>query len=1170
MARYALIIGITEYQSPHLSRLPKAATDAEIVAQVLEQYGDFQVKRLPESWTPDKKRKVGQKKLTGAELGQELETLLLKQATGSEALIYFAGHGFTIADNLGEQQGFLATSDCQIEMVGKEAVEQKYGISIESLNRLIGKSDLSSLVMLLDCCHSGYFLERNLIQQTLTTFSAQKDYYLITASRSYEHAYSFEGEPHAIFTGAVLKGLAAENAGSNRGVTGDRLFDFISAELKNSVQEPIRMGWGRSITLVTYPNQEQTTAEVTFNRENPYLGLSAFESDRQKYFFGREQAVRALLDRLNNNRFLAVIGPSGCGKSSVVKAGLLPQLQSDRLPGSSQWEVESFTPGKHPLGTLIEILERGNRQDKPFVLFIDQFEEVFTLCDSETERQSFIKLMADEAATSERVTRVIATIRGDFLDRCAEYPEAVHLINRAQPTTYVVTPLSRRELEEAIEKPATLHGVKFEGGLVSQIVEDVKNQPGALPLLQYALSELWRVFCLQDSSSEPLLTWKDYEKIGGVKGALNNRSTLLYRSLSTDNQAFVRRLFMELVQVSEGQEVTRRRATWEELETVTDSPEQLQQVVGLLADQQQRLIITDANTVEVAHEALLSEWTLLRSWIEENRESLRLRRRLEAECREWQEKYHKSDEALLTGARLAAIAEWVEKTQPKLLPLEEEFLRKSLEKRDREIKAELEQERQLREAAEARAIAQAEKAKAEKQRTQLAIGAGVVGVVLVTFFGLIQIQFAKISEANTLIASAETFKRNNYQLEALMECVKALNLLRQVYLDKRDLLEKIQTLIYGVQERNRLEYHTAEVFGVSFRPDGKMIASGSGRADKTIKIWSTEGKLLKTLPGHKDGTWSVRYSRKGKVLASTGLDGTVKIWNAETAELQHTFRGHQKGEEGAYDISFSPGDSLLASSGRDGAVRIWRIDKGQEQEIADLDATEFVQGEYKNRGFYRVFGVDFHPKKKEKIAYAGDLDGSVKIWDWQSKNPPKLIGKHENTFITLVRFSPDGAWLASSGRDGTIKIWRTEDGALIGEIKGHKKSVYGLAFHPNPNTKIMASASEDETIKVWQIDKVIESFNANRKPLEDASVTLQGHTASLNRLEFSPDGQFIVSGSDDRTVRIWQWQTNSNIKETAQLKKLLDESCNALRNYLDNSKNISQKYRIICPKLASH
>ncbi len=1149
MARYALIIGITEYQNQHLSRLPKAATDAEIVAQVLEQYGDFQVKRLPESWTPDKKRKVGQKKLTGAELGQELETLLLKQATGSEALIYFAGHGFTISDNLGEQQGFLATSDCQIEMVGEMAVEQKYGISIESLNRLIGKSDLSSLVMLLDCCHSGYFLERNLIQQALTAFSAQKDYYLITASRSYEHAYSFEGEPHAIFTGAVLKGLAAENAGSNRRVTGDRLFDFISAELKNSVQEPIRMGWGRSITLVTYPNQEQTTAEVTFNRENPYLGLSAFESDRQKYFFGREQAVRALLDRLNNNRFLAVIGPSGCGKSSVVKAGLLPQLQSDRLPGSSEWEVESFTPGKHPLGSLVEILERRNRQDKPFVLFIDQFEEVFTLCESETERQSFIKLMADEAATSERVVRVIATIRGDFLDRCAEYPEAVHLINRAQPTTYVVTPLSRRELEEAIEKPASLHGVKFEGGLVSQIVEDVKNQPGALPLLQYALSELWRVFCLQDSSSEPLLTWKDYEKIGGVKGALNNRSTLVYRSLSTDNQAFVRRLFMELVQVSEGQEVTRRRATWEELETVADSPEQLQQVVGLLANQQQRLIITDANTVEVAHEALLSEWTLLRSWIEENRESLRLRRYLEADSQEWHQRYQKSDEALLVGARLAGIARWVEKTQLKLPPLEEEFLRKSLEKRDREIKAKLEE-------AEART-------EAERNKTRFAITAGLLAVLSLGLGLLVQQreQQVKIDQAvatEALISKSERLFNTNYQLEALIESVKTLEHLKKVRTIDRNTLTRLQSVIYGIREVNRLEGHQAQVTGVSFSKDGQTLVSSSWNG--TIKLWSNGQRPSLPIGGHSYIVWNVKFSPDGRTFASAGLDNTVKIWSTKGG-LLHTLR-HQSF---VYDVSFKPDSKVVASSSLDGTIKLWNTKSGAL--IRTLKNKNILENQE-----YRIYSVTFHPDDKlSLIASSGFRDNQVNLWNLNLKTndtPEPLSPKHTD-IIYVVRFSPKGNIIASGSQDKTIHLWSVKTKQLIGTIKGHDKTINDLQF--SFDGSVIASASEDATIKLWRVEDAVRQWKLSKTPLIKPFQILNGHTDSVHKLAFSPtNNHLLASASDDRTVRLWKVdinpEDNSQSYASADVDKLLQYSCEFLREYQKNNKNFPPQIKQICSK----
>ncbi|MCC5641737.1 hypothetical protein LC607_01930 [Nostoc sp. CHAB 5824] len=192
--------------------------------------------------------------------------------------------------------------------------------------------------------------------------------------------------------------------------------------------------------------------------------------------------------------------------------------------------------------------------------------------------------------------------------------------------------MSFTELEEAIEKPAKLHGVTFEHGLVSQISADVVNRPGALPILQYALKELWRVCIEEAESPEPFLTHKGYEEIGGVKGALDKRATILYESLTTIDQAFARCLFMELVQLGEAGEVTRRCASWDRLEVVADSPQQLQRVVGLLAGSQQRLIITDQNTVEVAHEALLSEWKLLNTWIAENLENIRLSRSLEEDC----------------------------------------------------------------------------------------------------------------------------------------------------------------------------------------------------------------------------------------------------------------------------------------------------------------------------------------------------------------------------------------------------------------------------------------------------------------------------------------------------------------------------------------------------------
>jgi hypothetical protein len=324
-------------------------------------------------------------------------------------------------------------------------------------------------------------------------------------------------------------------------------------------------------------------------------------------------------------------------------------------------------------------------------VFIDQFEEVFTLCEDETERREFICRITQEATSSDRLTRVIVAMRGDFLDRCAAYQEAAVLINRTQPTTYFVTPFTLPELEEVIEKPADKHGVTLERGLVPQIIADVMNQPGGLPLLQYALAELWRV-CITESPPNSQLTCKGYEQIRGVKGALEKRANDLYQNLAPADKVFVRRLFLALVQLGEAQEVTRRRASRQDLEVKADSQEQFSRVTGQLASQEQRLIITDEKTVEVAHEALLLEWGRLKEWIEQDRENLRLSRRLEVECKEWQ-RNDCSEGLLLTDAWLAAIADWVEKTQPRLSWLEQEFLQNSLEKRDRELQAKVAAER---------------------------------------------------------------------------------------------------------------------------------------------------------------------------------------------------------------------------------------------------------------------------------------------------------------------------------------------------------------------------------------------------------------------------------------------------------------------------------------------
>jgi len=1142
MARYALVIGIAQYQSSNLKPLPKAATDAEVVARVLEQYGKYTVIRLPHRWNAESQRfEVAQQKSVSAdEVCEALQTLLLEQGTKSDVLIYFAGHGLTFFDNLGEQKGALATSDCQVEKVGRQVIHYKHGIDLSSLNRLIKKSDLSSLVMLLDCCHSGYFLESQLVQQTLTAFSTQRDYYLITACRSFETVKALAGEAHAIFTGALLKGLASENASRNGEVSGDRLFDYISNELKGTQwgQEAIRMGWGRCITLVTYPQLETSATEITFDRENPYLGLYAFEAEQEKYFCGREEAVRMLITHLTNSRFLSVIGYSGSGKSSLIKAGLLPQLSRDIIPGSSQWPVESFTPGKHPLGKLVEILARHRDQNQLFVIFIDQFEEIFTLCEDEAERQGFIRLIAEEMKDSERKSRMIIALRGDFLIRCGNYPEVLNLINHIPTTTYIVKSLGIEELPEAIEKPAELHGVKFERGLVSHIAQDVAGQPGALPLLQYALKELWRVCIEKPESPEPLLTKKGYDEIGGVQGALENRANVIYQSLSEGDRIFVRKLFMELVQLGEGKEVTRRRVDWDRLRAIADSPEQLDRVIERLAGAQQRLIIVDENTVEVAHEALLCRWKLLSDWIEEDLENIQISRRLERACREWEETYRKSDDALLTGARLAEVEEWEKRVQPKLTGDKRDFLGKSVGRRDRQIQDEikiLEREIQLTD----------EKYQAQKQRTRLAIVSGVLltftlGLGLLTNVLDGQKKQREAIAVGTLIGKAEQLLDNHNQLEAMVASLEALKQIKAIGIKAHTDLLRIQTLVSKVRERNRLQGHRLSVSSVSFSPNAKDNLIASSGPDRTVRLWKTDGTQWKIIEGHNDIVWTVSFSPDGQYVASGSADKTIKIWRSKEGTLVTTLKGHQ-GQ--ISNLSFSPDGQTIASASTDRTIRLW-----QWKNISNIPK---IFSGHKDT----VYSVKFSPNGQ--LIVSGSGDRTIKIWKVDGTLLSTLT-QHEGA-VNFVTFGSDSKTLASISDDNTLRFWKSQRDLMVVKKDRHhlvskiitKDDNKMLAVTFSPNGELIAYANAEGKIGLWKVD------GTSLPPLE-------GHIGQVNEVSFSPDGQTIITGGRDKTVRIWNLNDTNYSPTETNTNQMIINVCGRLKQYLNSNKAAHKKYAAIC------
>ncbi|MCL1463517.1 ATP-binding protein [Argonema galeatum] len=469
-----------------------------------------------------------------------------------------------------------------------------------------------------------------MLDDSLKAFG-QKDYYLIAACRAFEKAR--EDIEHGVFTGAVLKGLGDDNADEDGRVSGDRLFDFITSELKGSGQEPIRMAWGRSITLVQYPPKQ--TVKVV-KEDCPYQGLRYFEEKQKDFFFGREKVVQLLWQKLGEGNFVPIIGASGSGKSSVVRAGLIPKLKENG------WELlaEPILPGVEPLAELkrafngwfdrsqlpeiYSLMERAGLPavierlpgSKRLLLVVDQFEEVFTLRSQDQDEQTrrFIELLTKVAEIPDPRLAIVTTMRADFLEYCLSYESLTRLI---QNQAVYMPPLLGAELEEAIAKPANLQGYHLESGLLGEILDEVGKEKNCLPLLQFALTELWE----KRDNQKHQLSLEQYRVLGGVTGALNRHAEKVYRykdfqkdlpqlERTAEEQEWIKRIFLRLVRTGEGEKDTRQRQTKAKLLGIAKDNLADGQVINNVLDELicGRLLVGGEEGVDLAHEALIEGW----------------------------------------------------------------------------------------------------------------------------------------------------------------------------------------------------------------------------------------------------------------------------------------------------------------------------------------------------------------------------------------------------------------------------------------------------------------------------------------------------------------------------------------------------------------------------------
>jgi len=908
--------------------------------------------------------------------------------------------------------------------------------------------------------------------------------------------------------------------------------------------------------------EEMLDLEVATEIPNPYKGLRAFQQGDAKDFFGRAALIDELVNRMKeptgNYRFLAVVGPSGSGKSSVVKAGLLPALKRGAVPGSEHYFIVEMMPGSdvmrelenallsvavqppkdlherlgansHNLHEIIkEILPDSTSE---FLLLIDQFEELFTLTADNALRIHFMDSLQYAITAPDSRLRVIITIRADFYDKPLLYPEFGALIRER---TELVLPLNKAELEEAITGPVTRVGVRAEPQLVQTIVSEVSEEPGALPLLQYALTENF------ERRLGRMMTLESYQASGGVLGSLARRAEELYTQMSTPQQEAIRQLFLRLVTLGEGTEDTRRRILWSELAFTGEAEDPLRHVLDTYV--KYRLLTIDKDphtrepTVEVAHEALIRQWQRLRQWLQNSREDLRTQRRLATALQEWRAS-KKDNSFLASGVRLQQLEALANNVDIALTNEEKEYITASVAKRELD-----------------RSIVEKQKARelALERRSARIFRALVVVFAVFAVVGIGLAWYASIKAQEADVARGEAIT-NLERSRLLRLAVESNNLLESGVNTEVASLLSIRSLsrLYTDQSYNAavrastfnaatmaISAHSSTINHIVYSPDGRYVLSSSD--DKTAGVWDTQtGKEVVKLSGHKDGVFNAAFSPDGKYILTAGRDKTSKLWDAKTGKLIRDLVGDGRRPWGAafspdskyaligfgnavvwvwetetgntvtklqghgdyvLDIRYShDGKTILTTSG-DKTARLWNANTGAVLQVFSGHTNE-------------VWSGSFSPD--DKTVVTASWDGSVRLWDVATGKEIRQFYGHTDK-VNSVMFSPDGKYILSASSDRTARLWNVETGQEVQRFASDTQGLMAATF--SPDGKSIATGGAEGVLRLWPVN------------LESRPGVFRGSLGTINAVEFSPDGKYVLTGGGDRIARLWDARTGALIR----------------------------------------
>jgi WD40 repeat protein/serine/threonine protein kinase len=831
---------------------------------------------------------------------------------------------------------------------------------------------------------------------------------------------------------------------------------------------------------------EDTSAQTSSQEVCPFPGLSAFTAEDATRFVGRERETEELVNRLHAQPLLAVVGPSGAGKSSFVQAGVVPHLVGD-------WEVVVLRPGASPLVSLAARVARlgfdpaelkrelvadpsrlGARlhtRAGKVVIVVDQVEELFTLCEDESERERFIEALVGAARTVDDPVRVVMTLRDDFLLRAEALPA---LRTRLAPALHLLTTPARDDLLRILVEPLRRAGYELDDpALAGEMVDALAGARGALALLSFTASKLWE---LRDRRFRQL-TRKTYLSLGGIGGALARHAEQTLDAMMPDEQRLVREVFRHAV-TSEGTRTVLLRG---ELEEVLGGQRSGHTVIEKLVAA--RLLVgsegpTGGEQIEITHEALIEAWPRLVAWRSEDAEGTRLRDQLRTTARQWDERGRPTG-LLWRGDALAEYRLWRSRFPGNLTAIETAFGDSSV----------------------------SDAARSQRRRRVLLAGSFAVLAAGVIALGVLNRQVAQ--ERASALDNAQQLHANllgSYEAQARQYLQTGDYNRALAFLDEarklgasgpaHDLV--VAFTASGLHGKIRSFSHDLGVIDARFSPDGARLASAG--LDKRARIWNVaDGRLLAEL-SHAEAVQSVQYLADGNVLTASD-DGTAVLWDGATGGKLVTFDAHVAGINLAMAVA-APDGTLFVTVGADDAVRLW-------DRTGKLAAELHAPG--KGRLVNNARGCAFSPDGK-RVAL-GAHDGTIRVWDTQSHALLGTASGHSDQINTLV-FARDGERFVTASDDRTAIVWDAANVKPVAKVH-HDDAVLGAVF--SPDGKTIATASNDHTAKLW------DATTGTRIR------SLEGQRGGVNSVEFSPDGKQLATASDDATLILWDPDTGRQL-----------------------------------------